>query len=80
MSDARRAIIQAGSSLVGLGLILFGAYMGLNHEGSWNVWGVAVVLGPIGFGLLLAFRQPMDRALDVLAPRVPFLHDHEESR
>lgn len=80
MSRAKviRWVVQTLTFLIGVGLIYYGIDQGRSHEGSWNLWVTVNVLGPIGLGVLLAIPEAVRRALDVIAPRVPYLHDHDE--
>lgn len=78
MSDNARGWVQGLTTLLGLALVAFGIRQGVVHEGAWGLWPVVMSAGPIVLGVLLAVPHAVDRALDIAAPRIPFLHSHEE--
>lgn len=67
--------VQWTTSVAGLALIAFGIYNGVTTD-DWNVWSVVASLGPIGLGIALALPGPVERTLDILAPKISFLDDN----
>jgi len=73
-----RLCMQALTTVVGLSLVYWGLTVALSHEGAWSMWDVVASLGPAALGVTLALPQAVDRSLQVIAPRIPWLHSHDE--
>lgn len=71
----KRIHVQWTTAIVGVALMAFGLYLGVKID-DWTVWSVVASLAPIGVGVVLTLPGPVERTLDILAPKIPFLHDH----
>lgn len=73
----RRIHVQAGTLVVGVALIGWGIYNSIGIS-EWNMWSALVTFGPVGLGVVFALPGPTKKTLDILAPKLPFLHDHDD--
>lgn len=71
----KRIHVQIGTTLIGAVLLGWSIYNSIGVE-QWGLWSAVAALGPAAVAIPLMLPGPVERTLDILAPKIPFLHDH----